>query len=311
MYYFNSEVYKESYAIGSIVVFDGFPPVLRFPTTLRGPKLATSIYFWENRGVENGSLSLDRYIMASTSLCRDLNGNYLLIKTGSEKIADKLRKIFVVDQSFVTSVLRIGEGADFVFRKVIRGTNRTQIRKGYRFKPIIRLGREELIEDFYNVFAITQTDLGTPVHSKKYISSIIKFHRTAKILVVYFDKIPVSAALMFIHRRTLYHPFTGTINRFKPTGINSVLYWEMIKHGTEMACSYFDMGRSFKGSGNAVYKRTWGSEERQLYFCYYLHRGKEIPKYESGLMKKLTKIWSCFPTMVSKNIGQYFIKRVP
>ncbi len=311
MYYFHSEVYKESYGIEPIPIITGLPPLLRFKSAFRGSKLATSIYFWENGNFETNPPLLNRYIGVCISVCKDLNGDYLLIKTGSKKIADKLSNIFSIDHNFVMNVLRISEDSDFVFQKVIGGKKRTEIRKGYRFKPTIKLGREDLINDFYDVFAITQTELGTPVHSKKYILSILRSDSTAKILVLYLDKKPVSGALTFIYGKALFHPLAGTINHFKKTGINSVLYWEMIKYGIKMKCTHFNMGRSIKGSGNAVFKRRWGGEERQLYFCYYLHRKNQIPRYGSAIMKKLTRIWSCFPITITKNFGQYFIKRIP
>ncbi len=158
----------------------------------------------------------------------------------------------------------------------------------------------------------TQTQLGTPVHSIKFFSNIIRYHPNTSFVVIYLSKVPVSAALIFLKEKQLYHPHAGTIKKYKPSSINSVLYWEIIKYGIANKCNVFDMGRSFNGSGNARFKKSWGGKEVQLYYCYYLNRKKTIPNYNSKAMKILTTAWkNLVPIYLAKNIGPTFIKSVP
>ena len=202
----------------------------------------------------------------------------------------------------------ISVGKDELWNKVISGKTRNQIRKGLSNNPVIKFGREELLDDFYNIIAATQTDLGTPVHSIKFFKNILAIHTNVYLAVIYLEGVAVSAALLLIANNTIYHPYAGTLNKFKHTCVNNVLYWEIIKYGIQNSCKSFDMGRSQKGSGNARYKNSWGGHEMQLFYAYCLKEGQSPPSYNTKEMYFLRSTWKYIPNFLVKHMGHFFIR---
>ena len=287
------------------------PPVYRLRGFFGSSLLTTSPYLTDTAFAENDSKRLKKYLEASIELCERQKSDYLLIKTRLPEFAEILSAQFVISEEFITTVLDISQGEDFVWKKLLKTKKRNKVRKGYKQKSEVKVGRQELLKDFYRVIAITQRDLGTPVHSIKYFSNIINHHPKARLIVVYISDIPASAALLIINDSTLCHPYSGTVNKYKPTRISNALYWEIIKFGVKNNCHTFDMGRSFKGSGNAQFKKSWGGEEIQLHYCYYLNKKTSLPDYHSKTMILLTGIWSHLPVYFTKKIGSCFIRSIP
>jgi hypothetical protein len=309
---FNQNVYHETYNIDMFNIIDGLPPIFQLKNLFGSSLLTTSPFLTDTEFPDMDDKTQLKYGDGCIELCKKMKSDYLLIKTRLTELADIFSPRLKVTKGFVTTILDISKGENYVWRDLLNGFVRNQVRKGYKFKPGVKYGREELLKDFYHVFVVTQTQLGTPVHSFKYFSKIIGYHHSAKFFVLYlFDK-PVSTALLLIKDNILYHPYTGTIQKYKPTAVNSVLYWEIIKYGIENKCTLFDMGRSFKDSGVARYKRKWGGREIQLYYCYYLYKRKSVPRYDTKRMKFLTTLWKNFmPLSIAEKIGHIFIRSVP
>jgi lipid II:glycine glycyltransferase (peptidoglycan interpeptide bridge formation enzyme) len=224
-----------------------------------------------------------------SSLVKENKATYLLLKiVEPDLIADLDKNQLHVEHGFVKNILDISVGEDKLFRKIIPANTRNQIRKGLSNNPVIRFGREELFDDFYNIIAITQTDLGTPVHAISFYRNILTIQADSRLAVIYLDGVAVSVALILFANNTIYHPHTGTWNKYKHTGVNSLLYWEIIKFGIQNSCEMFDMGRSQKGSSGARYKKSWGGHEIQLFYAYCLKEGQSPPKYDTKLMHYLT-----------------------
>ena len=169
-----------------------------------------------------------------SSLVKENKATYLLLKiVEPDLIADLDKNQLHVEHGFVKNILDFSVGEDKLFRKIIPANTRNQIRKGLSNNPVIRFGREELFDDFYNIIAITQTDLGTPVHAISFYRNILTIQADSRLALIYLDGVAVSVALILFANNTIYHPHTGTWNKYKHTGVNSLLYWEIIKFGIQ------------------------------------------------------------------------------
>jgi len=307
----NSDIYRETYGIRPFTVLDGLPPVYRLKGLFGSTLLTTSPYLTDTPFAGFDNRKLMEYAEACRELCERENADYLLIKTRQPGFAEILRPGYKNSEAFVTTILDLRGGEEPVWKERVEAKTRNQVRKGYKSEPVTRFGKHELLNDFFRVIAITQTRLGTPVHSVRYFSNIIGHHPEAHLAVVYISDRPVSAALLLVRDAVLYHPYAGTLDEVKPESVNNVLYWEIIKFGMGKGCGAFDMGRSFKGSGNARFKNSWGGEEIQLYYCYYLNKRAGIPDYGSATMKLLTRLWSHLPVDFAKALGPRLIRSVP
>lgn len=174
---------------------------------------------------------------------------------------------------------------------------------------MFRVGRSDLIRDFYGVFVETQTRLGTPVHSQRFIEEILKHHSDAQLLVGYVEGAAATSALLLTRKNTLYHPYTGTLAKYFSTYLNCALYWEMMLWGIQQRLTEFDLGRSFLGSGVHAFKKYWGGSDVPLYYCYRTEQ--RIPNFSAWHLKAATRAWSLLPRSLARTLGPYLIRSVP
>lgn len=287
----------------------GLPPLYRISTPFRGCVLATSPYLTDTPFPAD--IAWDRYIDACRSLREAHRARYLLLKTDRADLADQLGDGFVRELRYSKSVMDLSGGKDHVWTKVVPSRTRNKVRNGQKVGVDFKVGRHELLADYYRVIVATQTALGTPVHASRYFAAILDHNAGASLMVGYAEAEPVSVALVVVRDGTVYHPYTGTLDAHKPGRVNNALYWKIVEWGLEHGCHSFDMGRSIKGSGNETYKRTWGSREVQLYYCYLLGPRGQVPDYTSRTLKWATATWSRLPLALVRTLGPHFIRRVP
>jgi len=191
---------------------------------------------------------------------------------------------------------------------------RAQIKRPQRENPQICIGKEELIDDFYTVFARNMRDLGTPVYDKSFFTSILRYYPDhSNIIVVYLKNRPVSAGFLIGDKGTLEIPWASTDRRVNHLSMNMLMYWEILKFAIEKNYRYFDFGRSSKDAGTYKFKQQWGAQPKPSYWHYWLAQDVEMP----GLNPKNPKyalviyVWKKLPIFITKWLGPHIVKNLP
>ncbi len=84
-----------------------------------------------------------------------------------------------------------------------------------------------------------------------------------------------------------------------------------------MACeegySIFDFGRSTPGEGTYRFKEQWGARPIQLYWHYWLKKGKPIPEInpKNKRYQKAIYLWKKLPLRLTNLIGPLIVKNIP
>lgn len=299
-------VYQEAYGL-EYFPFRGNRDGLYRLRSLRGkPLLSTSPYLTDTPELTGASGA--EYREFASALHRRFRPEFTLIKSRDRIFAENLGESFRVEATAVTSLvdLRGGEGA------VLAGMDRKrrrQIEKGLELKPEFRVGRQDLVDDFYAVFVETQTRLGTPAHSKRWFEKILEYHPESRLMVSFVEGEAAACALLLNQRNTLFHPYTGTLPRYFASYLNCSLYWEMIRWGIAEGAETFDLGRSFIGSGVHAFKKYWGGRDLPLYYAY--QTPGTLPDFSAWHLRIATKVWSFLPPRVAGKIGPALIRSVP
>lgn len=190
---------------------------------------------------------------------------------------------------------------------------RSQIKRPQRENPTVAIGREEALDDFYQVFACNMRDLGTPVYSKKLFREVLSTFPQAYIITIHHEQKPVAAAFLLGHRGTLEIPWASTIKEVNHLSMNMLLYWEVLKSAIAKGYKQFDFGRSTVDAGTYRFKRQWGAAPRQLYWYYGLMNGGEMPnlKPDNPKFQLVIKAWQRLPLALTKLIGPHLVKHLP
>lgn len=146
---------------------------------------------------------------------------------------------------------------------------RSQVKKPERDGLIFEIGGIELLEQFYAVFTENMRSLGSPVHSRKWISSILHYYdERAKCGIVFMPdgRTPAAVGIIFYHRNVVSIPWASSLQRFNRFNPNMLLYWSFLEFAADNGYRYFDFGRSTPGEGTYKFKAQWGAKPQPLHW---------------------------------------------
>ncbi len=191
---------------------------------------------------------------------------------------------------------------------------RAQIKKAESTGLSFKTGKQELLKDFYHVFAINMRDLGTPVYSIDFFKNILNTPQLdTRLAIVYHENRPVSCAFLIAYKGTMEIPWASTIRKANPLNANMFLYWNVLSAAIEAGNSHFDFGRSSKDANTFKFKTQWGAKPIQLFWHYWLKDSDELPELNPNnpKYKIAISIWKKLPIFITKIIGPHLVKYLP
>lgn len=198
--------------------------------------------------------------------------------------------------------------------KMLGSKVRAQYKKADEFLPECKVGKMELLEDFYRVFAHNMRDLGTPVYSKQWFANILQHTGlNARVLLIYVKQKPVSCAFLVNHGKLMEIPWASTIKSANQYNANMWMYRQVLSFAINQGCQYFDFGRSTLDAGTFKFKKQWGAEPCQNYWYCLLPDNAAKPELnpDNPKLKLFIALWKLMPVWLTKIIGPTIIKGIP
>lgn len=210
-------------------------------------------------------------------------------------------------------ILKLPQQADQLWQDI--GTKvRAQIKKADNYNLTFKTGKQELLDDYYQVFATNMRDLGTPVYAKSFFANLLnETSLDARIVVVYRHSNPVSCGFLLSYHCTMEIPWASTLRKANAFNANMFMYWNILKLAIETGHQYFDFGRSSKDAGTFKFKQQWGAQPHTLYWHYWLKNGGELPALnpDNPKFKLAIALWKRMPVWLTKLIGPHLVKNLP
>jgi serine/alanine adding enzyme len=184
---------------------------------------------------------------------------------------------------------------------------RSQCRRALKDGATVQTGGAELIPGFYQVFAASMRDLGTPVYPKRWFEVLARhFGNQMKVMLVTLQGRPAAGAVLVRWKDTLEIPWAASAREFNRYSVNMLLYRAALDHAIENGCRVFDFGRSTRGSGTWRFKRQWGAEEMQIYWRMHPDAGNP------GRASELVRLgWTRLPLPVANWLGPVLAPGLP
>lgn len=193
---------------------------------------------------------------------------------------------------------------------------RSQVRKAEKNNLFFIWGEKKDRADFYSVFSKNMRELGSPVHAKGWIDTVLdSFGPQARMGLVYYDKVAVGAGIILCQGRKVSIPWASTLREFNNFSPNMLLYWNFLQFAADAGYMVFDFGRSTRGEGTYKFKAQWGAEPQTLYW-YDLHMSRCHAKKKSRVARpgeskqRLAAIWSMLPLPLANFFGPYFRRHI-
>lgn len=201
---------------------------------------------------------------------------------------------------------------------------RAQVKKAKRHQLEIRIGKQELLNDFYHVFAKNMRDLGTPVYSKQFFLALLDTlntksngsgNATKADLIVAYDHVgsAISVGFLISYKDSVEIPWASTLRSANKLNANMFLYWHVLSHCIDQKMAFFDFGRSSIDTGTFKFKKQWGAKPQQLFWNYWLPGDSALPAITTNNPKYdiAIKIWKHLPVWLTKILGPSIVKNIP
>lgn len=297
--------YLTAHATSGVV---GVLPLVFFRSRLFG-RFTVSMPFLNYGGVLADSPAIERALLdRAIEETRAAGGSHLELRHVRRHFADLTPK-----RHKVAMTLRI-ESSETVQWTVLDRKVRNQVRKARKHGLEARSGGQDLLEDFYGVFAHNMRDLGTPVYSRRLFAEVLaRFPEASRIFCVHAQGQPVAAALVHWQAGTISVPWASALRAFNPWCANVLLYWEMVRFAAEQGFRAFDLGRSTPGEGTFHFKTQWGAEPHELVWEYWTAGGRPLPDLNPSNPKFALAIrtWQRLPVSIATRIGPLIVRNIP
>ncbi|MEK7831534.1 MAG: GNAT family N-acetyltransferase [Acidobacteriota bacterium] len=191
---------------------------------------------------------------------------------------------------------------------------RRMIRLGEKHGLSSLFGREELLGEFYELYAASVRRLGTPVFPKKMFAEFLRqFPDCADILVIRDGLRTVASVMSFYFRETVMPYYSGANPAYHRAGVNNFMYRELMLRSAQRGFIRFDFGRSKLGTGACEFKRGWRMTERVLPYKFFLVRADKMPNLNPTNPKfnLMIETWKRLPLWLTKLIGPKIVRNFP
>lgn len=162
------------------------------------------------------------------------------------------------------------------------------------------------IDRFYEAYAESVRNLGTPVFGKKLFRTLREvFGDSCEILSVEHQGRVVSSVMNFYFRDEVLPYYGGGTAEARNLYANDFMYWEVMRRAVEKGCRWFDYGRSKMGTGSYRFKTHWGFEPTPLHYEYALLGDAQVPDLNplNPKYRLMISAWKRLPLPISKLIG--------
>jgi FemAB-related protein (PEP-CTERM system-associated) len=279
----------------------GVFPLIDFKLPLFGRNLV-SLPYCDIGGIladnDQASVALLDY---GIKLCGDLGAKSLALRTGNA-----IESLPTPDIHKVSMLLDLPENSEILLA-ALKAKVRSQIKKPMRDGLIATLGGSELAAEFYTVFGENMRDLGSPVHSLKWIQAILaSYADNARVGIVRTAAgIPVAAGIILLHDSKVSIPWASSLRRFNNLNPNMLLYWSFLAFAADNGYEVFDFGRSTAGEGTYKFKAQWGAKPQPLLWYTIDNDGVMVSTVDSSskLRTWVELLWKKLPLPLSNFFG--------
>jgi len=288
-------------------VWQGILPLVRVRSRIFGHYLV-SLPFLDDGGPLGSPAARDRLVAEAVTEARRSGADLLELRT-----RDPCGVNLPVSSRKVTVLLPLPPDADILFRS-FPAKLRSQIRRPMKEGLTVRFGPAQR-EPFYEVFARTMRDLGTPVLPRAFFERVAAtFPELVEFGVVYRGEQPLAAGCGFVWREEFELIRAGALRESRSIAANMLLYWAFMQRAIERGVRVFNFGRCTPGGGTHRFKQQWGGVDVPLPWHQYaaVERGRHAtPSPDDPAFSWGPRLWRRLPLSVANVIGPRLVRFLP
>ncbi|HUC39486.1 MAG TPA: FemAB family XrtA/PEP-CTERM system-associated protein [Gemmatimonadales bacterium] len=285
----------------------GILPLARVRSKIFGHYLV-SLPFLNDGGPLGSPAAQDRLVADAVGEARRARADLLELRT--RNVADLE---LPVSTHKITVLLPLPPDADALFAR-FPAKLRSQIRRPRKEGLVARFGPDQR-EPFYEVFARTMRDLGTPVMPRAFFERVATtFAELVVFGVVYHGDQPVSGGCGFVWRDEFEMTWAGSLREARGLSANMLLYWAFMEHVIGRGVRVFNFGRCTPEGGTHRFKKQWGGVDVPLPWHQYVaaERGRHAtPSPQDPAFSWGPRLWRRLPLSLANLMGPRLVRFLP
>ncbi|MEN8140602.1 MAG: FemAB family XrtA/PEP-CTERM system-associated protein [Thermodesulfobacteriota bacterium] len=292
----------------------GVLPLFLFRVPFRGCSLVSLPYCDLGGLLADTAEARNALLTECLTTAKDEKAKTIVIRTAADDLfagagngAD-----FAVETGKVRMLLDLPGSSEMLWQG-FKSKLRSQVRKAEKNGLVFKWVGPEKINEFYDVFSRNMHALGSPVHSKKWLESVLAhFGQAGRMGMVYKDEQPAGCGIIIASNQLVSIPWASTLREFNRLSPNMLLYWSFLKFAADNNKKVFDFGRSTPNEGTYRFKKQWGAEPVQL---YWYRSGKDAGHNDDGpssalSRERLESMWQQLPLSVANLMGPMIRKYI-
>lgn len=183
---------------------------------------------------------------------------------------------------------------------------RNQVRKAEKSGVTVKWGREDRLDEFYEVFCVNMRDLGSPTHAKAFFAAVLRHFPGASIGTAHREGKCIGGLFRILWKDELVIPWASTLKDERVHCPNNALYWEAIRFAFERGCARVDFGRSTREEGTYRFKKQWLARESSLYRYQFDDKGHFLERswhVSQGKLGWTRNVWAKLPLRLANSLG--------
>jgi FemAB-related protein (PEP-CTERM system-associated) len=235
---------------------------------------------------------------AVLNLAKKLNVDHIELRNRDKRNSDWPGK-----DLYVTFRKSIDPDPDVNMNAIPR-KQRAMVRKGIQAGLVSEI--DENIDRFFEIYALSVRNHGTPVFAKRYLRLLKEeFGDACEVSVVVKEARPISSVISFYFRdEVLPYYGGGTLEARQWKGFD-FMYWDVMFRACQNGYRIFDYGRSKQGTGSYSFKKNWGFKPIPLQYEYGLIKSNQVPDVNplNPKYQLFINTWKRLPVSLTKLIG--------
>lgn len=205
----------------------------------------------------------------------------------------------------ISTILSLGNDVTKQF-SLLDSNVRRKIRKCRLNGITVKMGKIELLDDFYEIYSRNMHRLGSPALPKRWFSALLSQYTNGEVELwcAYHKNKPIGTAFMLEYNGFSEACWVSTLQEYNKLYTSYGLYWEMIRYAVELKGRHFSFGRSTTGSGVHRFKQQWGGFDLPLFWNYSHEQRRNVRR-----LTFLPKLWKMLPYPVARFIGPFVAGR--
>src|SRR6266568_9285873 len=211
----------------------------------------------------------------------------------------------------ITVILDLPETRDELW-KGFTSKLRNQIRRPSKEGCVAHFGLDQR-EAFYEVFARTMRDLGTPVLPRAWFERIaVTFPELVVFGVVYGRDEPLAAGCGFVWSGEFEMTWAAARRDHGHGAANMLLYWSFMEEMIRRRISVFNFGRCTPDGGTHRFKQQWGGRDVPLPWCQDAPGGRgATPSPDDPALSWGPRLWRWLPVPIANRLGPRLARLLP